>query len=182
MITTSISLLDRLRRTDDSTAWTRFCELYAPLLYRWAGRLGLQDADAADLVQDVFGKLLVKLPEFNYDPGRSFRGWLRTVLVNCWRGRPHREAAPLAADPPCSDPANQVEQAEYRGYLVGRALHVMQTDFEPSTWKACWETVVNNRAASEVATELGVSVAAVYIARSRVLRRLREELRGMFEE
>ncbi|MCI0457622.1 MAG: sigma-70 family RNA polymerase sigma factor [Gemmataceae bacterium] len=182
MISTSVSLLDRLRRPDDADAWNRFCELYTPLMHRWACRLGLQEADAADLVQDVFRLLLQKLPEFQYDPNRSFRGWLRTVLLNCWRSWPRRDPAPLAADPPCADPADEVEKAEYHRYLVGRALQVMQTDFEPSTWQACWESVANGRPAVEVAAELGLSVAAVYIARSRVLRRLREELRGMIEE
>jgi RNA polymerase sigma-70 factor (ECF subfamily) len=181
MVTTSASLLDRLRRPDDAEAWTRFVELYTPLLHRWACRLGLQEADAADLVQDVFGLLLRKLPEFEYDPKRSFRGWLRTVLVNRWRNWPRRGEAALTADLPGPDPADDRDEDEYRRYVVGRALKIMQTDFEPPTWKACWECVVNGRPAAEVAAELGMTVAAVYIARSRVLRRLREELRGMIE-
>jgi len=182
VVTTSASLLDRLRRPDDAEAWARFVELYTPLLHRWACRLGLQEADAADLVQDVFGVLLRKLPEFTYDPERSFRGWLRTVLVNHWRNRPRRTATPLTADPLSPDPAADLQDDEYRRYLVGRALQVMQTDFEPSTWRACWESVAQGRPAAEVAEELGISVAAVYIARSRVLRRLREELWGLLEE
>jgi RNA polymerase sigma-70 factor (ECF subfamily) len=181
MLTTSASLLERLRQPDDN-AWDRYVALYAPLLHRWAGRLGLQDADAADLVQDTLGVLLRELPGFDYDPGRSFRGWLRTVLVHRWHRWPRRAAAPLADDPPGPDPADEVEEDEYRGYLVGRALKIMRTDFEPPTWKACWECVVNGRPAAEVAGELGMSTAAVYIARSRVLRRLREELQGMIEE
>jgi RNA polymerase sigma-70 factor (ECF subfamily) len=182
MLTTSDSLLHRLRRPHDPEAWGRFVQLYTPVLHRWACRLGLQEADAADLVQDVFGLLLRKLPEFEYDPSRSFRGWLRTVLVNHWRNRPRRHEAPLAADVPGPDPADDLDADEYRRYLVGRALEIMQTDFEPRTWKACWECVRNGRPAAEVAAELEMSVAAVYIARSRVLRRLREELTGMLEE
>jgi RNA polymerase sigma-70 factor (ECF subfamily) len=181
MLTTSASLLERLRQPAGD-AWARFVELYTPLLHRWACRLGLQEADAADLVQDVFGTLVQKLPAFEYDPGRSFRGWLRTVLVHHWYNWPRRGAVPLNVDLPGSDPADEVQEEEYRCYLVGRALKVMQTDFEPPTWKACWECVVNGRSAAEVADELGVSTAAVYIARSRVLRRLREEFRGMIEE
>lgn len=182
MLTTSASLLNRLRRPDDPEAWARFIKLYTPVLQRWAGRLGLQDADAADLVQDVFSVLLRKLPEFDYDPARSFRGWLRTVLINHWRNRPRRGEASLTIDPPGPDPADDLDEEEYRRYLVGRALEIMQTDFELRTWRACWECVRNGRPTAEVATELGMSVAAVYIARSRVLRRLREELTGMLEE
>jgi RNA polymerase sigma-70 factor (ECF subfamily) len=181
MVTTSASLLERLRRTNVD-AWTRFVALYAPLMHRWACRLGLRDADADDLVQEVFGILLQKLPEFVYDPGRSFRGWLRTVLIHRWHNWPRRGNAPLQIDIADSDPADALQEQEYRSYLVSRALKIMQTDFEPSTWKACWECVVADRPAAEVAHELGMSVAAVYIARSRVLRRLREELRGIIDE
>jgi RNA polymerase sigma-70 factor (ECF subfamily) len=126
--------------------------------------------------------LVVKLPEFDYDPARSFRGWLHTVLFNRWRDRPRRAVVPLPADVAGPDPADAQREAEYRGYLVGRALRLMQSDFEPTTWRACWETAAMGRPAAEVAAELGVSVAAVYIARSRVLRRLRQELAGMLEE
>jgi RNA polymerase sigma-70 factor (ECF subfamily) len=181
MVSTSASLLERLRQTNGD-AWVRFVELYTPLMHRWACRLGLRAADADDLVQEVFGVLLLKLPGFAYDPQRSFRGWLRTVLVHRWHNWPRRGNVPLHVDVPGSDPADAVQDEEYRSYLVGRALKIMQTDFEPSTWKACWECVVSGRAARDVAAELGMSVAAVYIARSRVLRRLREELRGIIEE
>src|SRR5262245_38967164 len=89
MLTTSVRLLERVRDANDQAAWARFASLYAPLMYRWAIGLGLQPADASDLVQDVFVQLLRVLPEFNYDPGGSFRAWLRTLLVNRWRdGRP----------------------------------------------------------------------------------------------
>ena len=79
MNTTSFSLLERLRQPSDSAAWDRFVELYTPLLFYWGRRAGLQSADAADLVQDVFEVLLHKLPEFQYDRQKSFRSWLRTV-------------------------------------------------------------------------------------------------------
>jgi RNA polymerase sigma-70 factor (ECF subfamily) len=180
--TTSVSLLDRLRHGADAQAWDRFCALYTPLLHGWARQLGLHEADADDLVQDVFGLLLRKMPEFAYDARGSFRGWLRTVLVNRWRNWPRAAAAPLRVDVPQSDPADAMGEAEYRAYLVRRALGVMQSDFETSSWKACWECVAQGRPAADVAAELGLSVAAVYIARSRVLRRLREELHGLLEE
>jgi RNA polymerase sigma-70 factor (ECF subfamily) len=79
---TPASLLHRLRQPNAVDAWPRFVELYTPLLYYWAKRLGLQQQDAADLVQDVFVLLVQKLPEFAYDRHKSFRGWLRTVTLN----------------------------------------------------------------------------------------------------
>jgi RNA polymerase sigma-70 factor (ECF subfamily) len=82
---TPASLLLRLRQADGPRAWEEFVHLYTPLLYRWARRAGLAGADAADLVQDVFALLLVKLPEFHYDRHGSFRAWLRTVTLNKWR-------------------------------------------------------------------------------------------------
>lgn len=85
MNVTSASLLVRLRDLRRDEDWARFVKLYTPLLCFWANRLGLQQQDTADLLQEVFAILVVKLPEFNYEPGGSFRGWLRTILMNCWR-------------------------------------------------------------------------------------------------
>ncbi len=85
MNTTSASLLERLRQPGQEEAWTRFVELYSPLIYYWGRRTGLQAQDASDLVQDVFTLLLKKLPEFEYDRKQSFRGWLRMVTRNKWK-------------------------------------------------------------------------------------------------
>jgi RNA polymerase sigma-70 factor (ECF subfamily) len=186
MDTTSVSLLERLRQPAAEADWVRFVNLYTPLCLCWARRLGLADADAADLVQDVFTVLVRKLPEFTYDRGRSFRGWLKTVLLNKWRegcrGRP--AGHPGAGDPaawPGPDPAAEAEEAEFQRHLAVRALQLMQAEFQPSTWKACWEHVVCGRPAADVARELNLSVNAVYLATSRVLRRLRQELGGMLD-
>jgi RNA polymerase sigma-70 factor (ECF subfamily) len=105
MVTTSPSLLERLRRPDEQSAWARFVELYTPLLYSWARRAGLQAADAADLVQDVFAVLVRQMPAFVYAPGKSFRGWLRTVTLNKWREKRRRrsEATLKTGDPAVLD-------------------------------------------------------------------------------
>src|SRR5438552_17277524 len=81
MYTTPVSLLERLHQPAADEAWQRFVKLYTPLLYHWACRVGLQGADAADLVQDVLTLLVQKLPEFKYDSQKSFRAWLRTVML-----------------------------------------------------------------------------------------------------
>jgi RNA polymerase sigma-70 factor, ECF subfamily len=184
MHTTPASLLQRRGQSPTAAAWERFVRLYTPLLFYWARRVGLQEHDAADLVQDVLVVLVRKLPEFRYQPGKSFRGWMRTVLLNKWRDR--RAAAapqPLDSDiqPAAPDGVGLLEQEEYRRYLVCRALRLMQTDFEPATWKSCWETVVCERPASAVASELGITVNAVYLAKSRVLAQLRRELEGLLD-
>jgi RNA polymerase sigma-70 factor (ECF subfamily) len=184
---TPASLLERLRLPTDPAAWSRFVELYTPLIYFWARGVGLQQADAADLVQEVFTLLLRKMPDFVYDAHRTFRGWLRTVTLNLWRENQRRRSpvpvvggvALTAVAAP--DEAEALWEAEHRGYLVRRALELMRTDFQPASWKACWEVVVRGRTAAEVAAELGLSVGAVHAARFRVLARLRQELDGLLD-
>jgi RNA polymerase sigma-70 factor (ECF subfamily) len=184
---TPASLLDRLRGPTDQVAWERFTRLYTPLLFHWARRLGLGQDDAADLVQDVLVTLVRELPRFEYDPGRSFRGWLRTVTLNSWRNNRRRAELVVPAGSPAPeavaapDGALEIDEAEYRRYLVGKALGTMRAGFRPTTWKACWEHVVCGRPAADVAAEFGISEGAVYVAKSRVVRRLREELRGLLD-
>jgi RNA polymerase sigma-70 factor (ECF subfamily) len=185
---TPASLLERLRRPADREAWDRFVEIYTPLLWLWAGRMGLQASDAADLVQDVFVTLLRTLPEFRYDSSRSFRRWLRTLAANRWRdlcrrravaGRQGREPLPEELAGP--DPSEAVWEEEYRQHLATRVLRLMQAEFQPTTWQACWRIVVEGRSPAEVARELGITLAAAYAAKARVLHRLREELAGMLD-
>lgn len=187
MDATPASLLERVRRPGSEPAWTEFVDLYTPVLYAWARRLGLAAADAADLVQDVFTLLVQKLPEFAYDRNKSFRGWLKTILLNKWRDRRRREAVgphTVAGDHLNEVPDESIDsfgELEYRQVLVARAMRLMQTDFQPATWKACWELAVAGRPAEEIAMELRITVNAVYVAKSKVLRRLRQELRGLLD-
>jgi RNA polymerase sigma-70 factor (ECF subfamily) len=186
MNTTQPSLLDQLRQPANPAAWERFVELYAPLLHGWAQRLGLQSADAENLVQDVFVTLLQELPRFLYQPGKRFRGWLWTVTVNKFRQQ-GRLLLPIpvgTGEPDEGKGPNEIEaieEAEYQRYLVSRVMRLMQSDFEPTTWKACWEQVVNGRAPAEVAAELGITINAAHLAKARVLRRLRQELAGLLD-
>src|ERR1700733_6355797 len=85
MTQTPVSLLERLRQPGAQEAWDRFVEIYSPLIYAWSRRAGLQDQDAADLVQDVLLTLVQAMPTFVYDRHKSFRGWLRTITLNKWR-------------------------------------------------------------------------------------------------
>jgi RNA polymerase sigma-70 factor (ECF subfamily) len=185
--TTPVSLLQRLRQPGQREAWARFVDLYGPLLLYWARRAGLSEEDAADAVQDIFTRLVEELPRFVYDPDRRFRGWLYTVARNQLRNRLTRcRRVPIAADAsadavPAPDPIEAVGEREHRQFLVRRALEIMRADFEPATWQACWQLVVDGRPAAEIGAALGLSENAVYLARLRVLRRLRQELDGLLD-
>jgi RNA polymerase sigma-70 factor (ECF subfamily) len=185
MPSTPASLLERLRDPGQSEAWSRFVELYTPLLYTWARRLGVSPAEAGDLIQEVYLGLLQALPGFRYDPRHSFRAWLWTVTLNKWRQQRRRQpvaGADLAAhEPAVPDPLEAYEEAEYRQYLVQRALQLMRTDFQPNTWQAFWEVAAEGRPAADVAAELGLTTKAVYLAKARVMGRLRQELDGLLE-
>ncbi|MCE9568087.1 MAG: sigma-70 family RNA polymerase sigma factor [Planctomycetes bacterium] len=186
MTSTPASLLERLTTGGDAAAWSRFVDLYTPLMFNWCRGVGLNEADAADFVQDVFVLLVEHFPKFRYDPAQSFRAWLKTVLLNAWRKHQRKLSRAPAHDGnpdlvPDTDPGVIVEEAEHRDYLVRRALAIAKADFEPITWQACWEFVVNDRPAAAVAAELGISVNAVYLAKSRVLRHLRTELAGFLD-
>ncbi|HEV3263786.1 MAG TPA: sigma-70 family RNA polymerase sigma factor [Gemmataceae bacterium] len=188
MHSTSLTLLERLRQPAAQEAWDRFVKLYTPLLYHWAQSTHLSSQEAADLVQDVLVLLVQKLPEFTYDRHKSFRGWLRTVALNKWRENQRRRTVAVEVrDPadlsefPASDSCAAFAEEEYRQYLVRRALQLMETQFQPATWRACWECVVAGRPAADVAVELGITKNAVYLAKSRVLRRLHQELQGLLE-
>jgi RNA polymerase sigma-70 factor (ECF subfamily) len=188
MHSTSASLLERLRVPGEREAWDRFVALYTPLLLHWSRRLEGQESNAVDLVQDVLAILVKEMPRFQYHADRRFRGWLWTVTRNRWRELCRRRAGvPVALtdsaleNAALSDDQQAFDEAEYRQYIVNRALQLMQADFQPDTWKACWEYVVRDRPAVEVAAELGITVNAVHLAKSRVLRRLREELKELLD-
>jgi RNA polymerase sigma-70 factor (ECF subfamily) len=186
---TPVSLLERLRQppAQAQEAWARFVRLYTPLLFAWAHRLGLQGADAADLVQDVAVLLVRKLPDFSYQRHPNFRAWLWKVLLNrCRENRRRWQPAvqgdeALLADLAEPDNVANWAEAEYRRQLLGRALQLLQPEFSESTWRAFEQYVLRERPAREVAGELGVSVNVVHLAKSRVLQRLREELDGLLD-
>jgi RNA polymerase sigma-70 factor (ECF subfamily) len=187
LYTTSLTLLESLRQPGDQKAWLRFVQLYTPLLYHWARRAGLAEHDAEDLVQDVFALLVRKLPEFQYQPGGSFRNWLRVVTMNKWRERCRRNgAAPTAGDAgldqvAAADEAGLFEEVEYRQQLVRRGLELIRPEFSDAAWTAFREHVLVGRDAAVVAAELRIRIGTVYAAKSRILNRLRRELNGLLD-
>jgi RNA polymerase sigma-70 factor (ECF subfamily) len=188
MLSTPPTLLERLRRSDDPDAWDRFVDLYSPLLFEWARRNGVPESDAADLVQSVLVLLIKQIPKHEQRRGGSFRGWLFTVLRNCWRDQCRvRARQPVIAqgispdDQAGSDPIAELTEDEYRAYLIRRTLRVIQADFPEHTWRAFWLHAVEGKPATEVAAVVKTTANAVYLARGRILKRLREELAGFLD-
>jgi RNA polymerase sigma-70 factor, ECF subfamily len=185
---TSSSLLERaVNHAPD--AWERLVTLYGPMVYGWARQTGLQPDDAADITQEVFGSLVTSLSRFRSDGDNpTFRGWLWTVTRNKVRdalrkqdGRPHAvggtdaQERMLQVPDMVADGSSEITRGPANSLLT-QVLERIRPDFEQATWQAFWNVVVLGGQPTDVAARLGISVNAVYIARSRVLRRLRDSL------
>ncbi len=186
---TSHTLLDRVRLREPE-AWQRFVHLYGPTIYGWAERTSLQAHDAADVTQEVFQSVALHIDRFRRDrPGDTFRGWLRTITLNkvrdLFRNRPNYAVGTAEVDDrlarlTAGDDSDS-SLPESTGQLAHRALQLIQTDFEPTTWQAFLLCTVSGRTVAETAAELGLTAAAVYKAKSRVTIRLRRELDGLLD-
>lgn len=182
MHTTSASLLARVRHLGDADAWGRFVRLYSPVLHGWACHMGLSHDDAVDLVQDVFAILVQKLPEFDYDSEKRFRGWLWTITKRRWVERQRKAVLPLEVgrDPDeIADSAelrDSLEEREFRAHLLRHLVPSLRGNFQESTWRAFWKHVVEGKPVAEVAAEEGLSIASVYKAKLRVTAHLNKEL------
>lgn len=191
---TRVSLLARIRDGQDADAWHEFVQIYGPVVYRFARNRGLQDADAADLMQDVLRSVARHAPRLEYDPRRgTFRGWLYTVtrnkLYNFLSGQKARprasgdeetqERLDTAPAPEPTDGPDAEWEREYRRRLSARAMERVKDEFQPSTWQAFWLTAVEGKPAAEVGAALNTTPGAVYVAKSRVLARLRDEVKRL---
>ncbi len=186
MNSTSESLLIRLRSAGDNQAWCRFVDLYTPLIFFWARKTGLQTQDASDLVQDVLSIVFQKLPAFQYDKAKSFRGWLRMVTLNKHREHCRKKSLGIV-DARQSELARVAESAEsvwdlnYKQQLVAQAMELMKPEFRQATWAALREFVLSSESAGEIAARHELSVWTIYAAKARLLSRLRDELDGLLE-
>jgi RNA polymerase sigma-70 factor (ECF subfamily) len=192
---TRASLLARLRDPQDRAAWQQFVALYGSLVYGFVRQRGLQDADAADLTQDVFLAVAQAAGRWQYDPAQgTFRGWLYGITRNkLAKFLQRRYSQPLGSGDsnaqerlneqpsPAADPDAAWEQ-EYQQQLFRLAATQVRDHFAPTTWQAFWQTAVEGKAAAAVAADLGLSVGAVYVARSRVLARLTEQVHQLQAE
>jgi RNA polymerase sigma-70 factor (ECF subfamily) len=189
---TSPSLLDRLRRDPDAAGWEQLVRLYEPFIRRWLADPALA-ADADDLTQDVLAVVVRELPQFERRRTGSFRAWLRTITVNRvrehWRRAAVRERPAGGTDAAdrlnaLADPASGLSRqwdAEHDRHVARRLLELLEPEFSPPTWAAFRRQVVDGLSASDTAAELGTTVNAVLLAKSRVLRRLREEAAGLID-
>jgi RNA polymerase sigma-70 factor (ECF subfamily) len=188
-VLTRPSLLARIKDTGDRQAWAEFVDIYAPLIYGYALKQGLQDADAADLTQEVLGKVARSAARLDYDPTRgTFRGWLFRVVRNelADLGAARRRNRPGSGDTavkrrleehpaPTQDEVATWER-EYERQLFARACDQVRRDFQESTWQAFWLTAIQGKSGKEVAGVLGLSTAAVYLAKRRVTERLKQQI------
>jgi RNA polymerase sigma-70 factor (ECF subfamily) len=188
---TPSSLLERLRATDDGLAWERLVKLYRPAVVGWCHKAGVSAEDSADICQEVFQAVARGIVGFRHDrPADSFRGWLYTItrrrLLDHWRRAARQPQA--TGDSEVHDQLMNVPAAESPGLEAAdtweeyqRGVRLIRGEFEERTWEAFWRMTVDGRKAAEVAAELGMTPGAVYVAKSRVLRRLRERFAGLLD-
>src|SRR5262245_44647935 len=190
---TRASLLVRLRDPADEAAWKEFVALYGPVVYGHARKKGLQDADAADLGQEVLCAVAGAVGRLEYDPRRgSFRNWLFTIVRNKlskWRRTQRNrllDCAETAAEVlleqcPAPMPQETEWEAEWEHRVFAWACVLVRRDVTHVTWQAFWMSAIEDRPGNQVAAELGLSVAAVYLAHSRVLARLKALVQSVQE-
>jgi RNA polymerase sigma factor (sigma-70 family) len=188
------SLLVRLRDLGDEQAWCEFTEIYGPLVYQLAKRRGLQEADAQDLVQEVFRSVARAIERYDPDPARgSFRGWLSRIASNLIvnlliaqkrhpRGTGETDVLRLIEEQP--DPGREESvlfEQEYRRSLLAWAAERVRPAFSELAWQAFWQTGVEGKAPKVVAQTLGMSLGTVYQYKSRVVARIRREIEQVDE-
>jgi RNA polymerase sigma-70 factor (ECF subfamily) len=194
MAETSVSLLQRLRTAPDAASWQRLVDLYSPLVQGWLRRHFVQLQDAEDLTQEVLGVLVRELKHFEHNqrPG-AFRAWLRTITVNGrrsqWRNRQGKaeatgDSAVAKQLDQLEDPRSGLSQLwdqQHDRHVMARLLDMIACEFNATTWQAFERHVLDEEPASFVAAALGVSVNVVLLAKSRILRRLRQEGQGILD-
>jgi RNA polymerase sigma-70 factor (ECF subfamily) len=186
---TSLTLLEKAISGSES-AWQRLVSLYEPLVNRWCRAAGFQDADVANVRQEVFVAVHRSLPGFEKNPEQgSFRGWLRTITHNKMRdlwqrqreqqGQGGSDAYEQFMNIPSPQADSSCDVEEENSLLYRRALDLLRRDFSEPTWRAFWRLVIDGQRPSDVAPELNMTPGAVSSAKARVLKRLRQEFAGL---
>jgi RNA polymerase sigma-70 factor (ECF subfamily) len=188
---TRASLLVQIRDGSNLGAWQEFMKLYGPVVYGFARKRGLQDADAADLMQEVMRSVSGAIGRLEYDPSQgTFRGWLFTITRNkvftflsTRRNRPQSSGDSatqrlLDEQPEPNDSSNEWE-LEYQRRLASLAMERVKNEFHETTWRSFWLTAVEGIAPADAAKQVGISAGAVYVAKSRVLARVKAEVEAM---
>jgi RNA polymerase sigma-70 factor (ECF subfamily) len=186
-----VTLLQRLNQNPaDQISWAEFVNLYGPAIRNWLTHWGLQEADAQDVTQNVLLRLATKLPQFKYDPNRSFRGWLKTLTHHAWHdfvteaGNRYRGSGDtkildqLQSVAAREDLAARVE-ATFDKELLELAMARARERVAAKTWDAFVMTAINGTAPQEVADKIGVRVSQVYLAKHRVQKLVQEEIQAI---
>ncbi|MEM6470033.1 MAG: sigma-70 family RNA polymerase sigma factor [Planctomycetota bacterium] len=191
MHTTSVTLLHHLQSEGGGGQWSRFIAVYQPFMSAWLRRRGIRECDACDIEQEVFAVLLRELPRFRHNGAKgAFRCWLRRITENQLRKHRRKTRMQLAGDDiealadrlaNESDPLSRQWDQEHDDHLLKSLVHLVRADFNESTIRSFELMVFEERSPSDVAATLGLSKAAVIAGKARVLRRLREEARRIFE-
>ena len=188
---TRASLLLQLRDGTNHDAWLEFTRLYGPVVYGFARKRGLQDADAADMMQDVMRSVSTSIGRLDYDRNQgTFRGWLFTITRNKVfnflsarrvrpRGAGDTSTNRLIETHPDPSEGSDVWELEYQRRLASLAMERVKNEFQENTWRAFWLAAVEGVAVADVAGQTGMSPGAIYVAKSRVLARLKEEVETM---
>lgn len=189
----SSTLLERVK-ADRPEAWSRLVTLYCPVVYRWCRQAGVARDDAADLVQEVMAAIARHISSFRRDrPEDSFGAWLRTVTRNTIRGHFRSRRGEAAARggtdaqeqlqqvPERLEPAETSDPGEMADVVMPIGLELVRAEFESRTWEAFRRVAIEGQPSVRVALELGMTIEAVYQAKLRVLRRLRQEMEGLWE-
>jgi RNA polymerase sigma-70 factor (ECF subfamily) len=186
---TSRSLVLHLKE-NRAPAWRDLVHLYSPLILYWARRAGLPERECADVVQEVFRNVVANIQSFSKTSARdTFRGWLRTItrnkvndffrkqdaIADAIGGTEARVRLQQSADVD-DDLEGDPEAMAADHALFTRAIELIREDFQPQTWQSFWRIVVEGKCATEVARELNTRPGTVRVAKSRVLKRLREQL------
>ncbi|MDX1929681.1 MAG: sigma-70 family RNA polymerase sigma factor [Pirellulaceae bacterium] len=193
MTDTPLSLLHRLSSQPQDSDWQRLVDIYTPLIRRWLASYGVAEGEADDVMQEVFQTLLVEVGQFKHNGHTgAFRRWLRLTIVNrlkgFWRARKmesltncvDRDQILEAMEDPSSNP-NLFWDKEHDSHVANALLQLVEPQFTVSTWQAFRLQVMEGVKASEAAQQLGISVNAALIAKSRVMKALREEALGLIE-
>jgi RNA polymerase sigma-70 factor (ECF subfamily) len=189
---TSASLLDKVKE-GDAAGWQRLTDLYRPLVLWWCRHRVARRDDAEDVVQEVLATVLTRVGAFDRQRPGSFRAWLKTItqfkLLEYWKDQRNQPVAAGGSEAKealerfpqqLEDSSTESDEASERRILLQSALELLRTEFEAKTWQAAMRTVEGQRAAA-VAADLGMTRDAVYIAKSRVLARLRKEMAELLD-
>jgi RNA polymerase sigma factor (sigma-70 family) len=192
---TRLTLLTRIKDGKDVAAWKEFMQLYGPVIYGFARNRGLQDSDSADIVQEVLRSVARSAHKLEYDPKKgTFRGWLYTIARNkvynflsSTKNKPKGGGDPDVAErldsvPDHREDAEESWELEYRRRISAKAMERVKVEFQPTTWQAFWLTSVEGKTPDEVSKALKMSAGAIYVAKSRVLARLRDEVKQLEAE